>query len=56
MHLLLLLALGFAAYAVLAVLLLAFGCRWQSVKPRAATAPPVPDSAVPTAPEEGTHA
>jgi hypothetical protein len=53
MRLLCLLALGTAAYAVLAVLLLVFGCRWQSVKPRAATAPPVPTA---DSPEEGNHA
>lgn len=52
MHLLLLLALGTAAYAVLAGVLVALGFRWQSVKPRAAVAPPVPAA---DSPEEGTR-
>lgn len=52
MHLLRLLGLGVAAYAALAGLLIAAGYRWQSVKPRAVTAPPVSTT---DSPEEGTR-
>lgn len=49
------LAAGAFAYLAFVAGLVWRGYRWQSVKPRAAVAPPAPDSLVPAAPEEGNR-